>query len=1101
MTVLSRLIAPESLASRLRLGQRLTIFLAATIALAACGGGGETPTENPPGQTTKKGSLSISISGVPQGSAASVVVSGPGGYSRTLGSTELLPELSPGNYAVTAAAVTAMGHTFSPDAPAQTVTVSAGGAVANVWVGYGVTTGAVSINITGLPPAAPGAVTLEGPDGFRRTVTSSETVTNLPTGSYALRVEHVVAGDDEYDPEQPSLSVAVSASLNPVPVPVNYALKSGRLAVVVTGLPNGTHAAIAVSGPNGYSRTISGNQTLNGLTPGAYTISAQSVTNGQSTYAPAPATQTLTVAPSSTPVQASVAYAQLGGNLTLTVLGLPQATPAAITVTGPNGYSANVTSTTTLTGLLAGSYEILAANAVAGNHVYAPSPASRTLTIAPGTPVATNVTYAIASGALSVLVSGLPQGVNANVAITGPGGFSQQLTSTQALVGLTPGTYTVAASPVQSGGITYAPATPTVKSISVPASTSAVTTSVNYVGTSSTGLTVTVNGLPGGVNASVTVAGPGGYSQILHGTQTLTGLTPGTYSVAAANVDHGGTTYIPAPGSQSSTVTSGQTTSATVSYSAGAPPGLNIQIDGMYITQSIQTYTGTVPLIASRDGFLRVFVKASETNTAQPAVRVRFYSGASLLNTLTINAPSASVPLSISEGTLGASWNVAVPASLLQPGVSVLADVDPTNSVTEVDEGDNTFPTNGTPLALAVQSVPTWNVRLVPVTQSANSLTGDVTTGNKDAFLADIRRMFPLGDINADVRSPYTTSAPALVADESNGSWSQILSELNSLRAAEVGSSRYYYGVVKTTYSSGVAGIGYVPGRTSLGWDRLPSGAEVMAHEIGHNFGRSHAPCGGPAGPDPGYPYPGGLIGVYGFDVAAGVLKSPFSVRDLMGYCSNVWISDYNYVAIMNYRSSTPFVTSTHAARTNVQGARRALLLWGRIHRGQLHLEPAYEIDAPATYPDRRGPHRLEALGPRGERLLSLSFEGERPADSSDPRDRHFAFVIPMDDLGSTPLARLRFSALGRTVELAAAAPLRPDGHTDAPRASNAGAGRVRVSWTDPGVRGVLVRDARTGEILSFARSGLAELRMSARDVELIVSDGVRSERRRVTVR
>jgi hypothetical protein len=241
---------------------------------------------------------------------------------------------------------------------------------------------------------------------------------------------------------------------------------------------------------------------------------------------------------------------------------------------------------------------------------------------------------------------------------------------------------------------------------------------------------------------------------------------------------------------------------------------------------------------------------------------------------------------------------------------------------------------------------------------------------------------------------------------------------------------------------------------------------------------------------------------VYGYDVAAGALKSPFSVRDLMGYCSNVWISDYNYVAILNYRAANPFVAaSASASRMNVQGARRALLIWGRIHRGQLHLEPAYEIDAPATYPDRRGPHRIEALGSRGERLLSLSFEGDRPADSSDPRDRHFAFVIPVNDLGSTPVARLRFSALGRTVELAAAAPMRPDGHRDAPRAQDAGAGRVRVSWTDPGVRGVLVRDARTGEILSFARSGQSEVRTSARDVELIVSDGVRSERRRVTVR
>ncbi len=44
-------------------------------------------------------------------------------------------------------------------------------------------------------------------------------------------------------------------------------------------------------------------------------------------------------------------------------------------------------------------------------------------------------------------------------------------------------------------------------------------------------MTVTVNGLPAGLSAAVTVTGPGGYAQAVTGTATLTGLAPGTYSL------------------------------------------------------------------------------------------------------------------------------------------------------------------------------------------------------------------------------------------------------------------------------------------------------------------------------------------------------------------------------------------------------------------------------------------------------------------------------------------------------------------------------------------------------------------------------------------
>jgi hypothetical protein len=45
-----------------------------------------------------------------------------------------------------------------------------------------------------------------------------------------------------------------------------------------------------------------------------------------------------------------------------------------------------------------------------------------------------------------------------------------------------------------------------------------------------------------------------------------------------------------------------------------------------------------------------------------------------------------------------------------------------------------------------------------------------------------------------------------------------------------------------------------------------------------------------------------------------------------------------------------------------------------------------------------------------------------------------------------------------------------------------------------------LIRDGRTGQVLSFARGNAAQLRASSADLEITVSDGVHSATRRVVV-
>ena len=71
-----------------------------------------------------------------------------------------------------------------------------------------------------------------------------------------------------------------------------------------------------------------------------------------------------------------------------------------------------------------------------------------------------------------------------------------------------------------------------------------------------------------------------------------------------------------------------------------------------------------------------------------------------------------------------------------------------------------------------------------------------------------------------------------------------------------------------------------------------------MAHELGHNQGMNHAPCGGASGSDPSYPYGGGAIGVYGHKLNTTSVYSPSSTYDYMGYCDPSWISDWSWERI-----------------------------------------------------------------------------------------------------------------------------------------------------------------------------------------------------------
>ncbi|HEY9015048.1 MAG TPA: zinc-dependent metalloprotease family protein [Gemmatimonadales bacterium] len=702
------------------------------------------------------------------------------------------------------------------------------------------------------------------------------------------------------------------------------------------------------------------------------------------------------------------------------------------------------------------------------------------------------------TGNLTVTVLGLPASTSASVAVTGPDGFSQIATATQTFSALAPGTYTVAATTVTASGHDYT-ASPASQNVAVLAGGRTVNATVFY-STATGNLAVAINGLGTGGEAAVTVTGPG-YSQSVPSSTTLFNLDPGTYTVEARDtVAVGGTPHTASPSSQTVNVAAHATANASVTYSPPPADGtVNLHVAGMYLTQSTQTYAGNVPLVRGRDGYLRVFVVANKSNTAIAAVKVRFFNGLLPVDSTTVSA-GVSAPTAVDESSLSYSWNVLVPGSLIQPNLQIQAEVDPAGTVIETDETDNVYPA-AAPLAMDVRTVPTLDVTFVPVIQlgmpSSRRLPGSVTSGNKDQFLASTQKMHPISTINSVLHSNYTTTTTdTLQAMNENGAWSTILEEIDLLRIAEA-SPRYYYGVVRVSYMSGVAGVAYVStpsqgGRAALGWDKLPSASSVAAHELGHNWGRDHAPCGNPANVDVQYPQSDGSTGNYGLDVATATLEPP-TLGDIMGYCDPKWIGGYTYRGVLNYLLA-PSPPVLGVANQPVQSS---LLVWGHIRNGVPVLEPAFLVNTRPALPNGGGPYTLTGQASDGTALFTFSFTPNRVADASEKRE-NFAFAVPLSSARADRLSSIRLSGRGREAVLSAST-----GGVVQPAAvevRRAASGGVALRWDAAAHPMIMVRDPVTRQVLSFARGGNVELETARSQLELIMSNGVRSRVERMRV-
>jgi hypothetical protein len=344
-----------------------------------------------------------------------------------------------------------------------------------------------------------------------------------------------------------------------------------------------------------------------------------------------------------------------------------------------------------------------------------------------------------------------------------------------------------------------------------------------------------------------------------------------------------------------------------------------VTLEGLALFQGVRVELasgGTIttmrnaPVLASRDAAVRAYVSAaSYPRMLRGELEVR--EGARVV---AVHTASATVARASTDADPASVLAFDVPASELTPTASLAVRlVDPAGESPGASHPAQ-LPRDGSALALGAQDDGEGlHLVLVPLAWNGDGSgrLPDTSAGWLMRVRALLTSLYPLVDVRIDVHAPVPWSGGLTWGGSVDfGDINAMLLDLRDTDGAPPGA--YYYALVAPdvdfdSYCGGscVTGQSYVVDDPADAAFRVGSGvgfgtedsAWTLAHELGHEHGRYHAPC-DTSGSDRDYPYTGGALGVWGYDPRGGVFLEPARTTDFMGYCEPQWISDYTWSAL-----------------------------------------------------------------------------------------------------------------------------------------------------------------------------------------------------------